>query len=223
MDSLMQRILSIPPVWVYVTVTLLVFAEDAIFVGFVLPGETAAVLGGVAASQHHVALWAIIVLVVGGAIVGDSVGYEVGRHFGARLLSLSILDGHRGRIDRAQGFLARRGGWAVFLGRFTAFFRAVMPALVGSARMPYRKFLTFNAAGGVIWGGMCVVLGYAAGHSYAAVSRNMGRGMAVAVAVVVVCALIAWRVREYRRTRQTEREFRTNATSDEESSDNLHS
>lgn len=205
MHGLLQRVLDISPVWVYLVVTLVVFAEDAIFVGFVIPGETAAVLGGVAASQRHVLLWLMIVLVVAGAIVGDSVGYEVGRQFGPRILDLSILDRHRGRLDRAQDFLARRGGWAVFLGRFTAFFRAVMPALVGLSRMPYPRFLAFNAAGGAIWGTTFVVLGFVAGNSYDRIAKDVGDGMAVAVAAIVVVALVVWKLRERRQAKAVEK------------------
>ena len=105
MNSLMERILGISPVWVYLTVALLVFAEDAIFVGFVIPGETAAVIGGVAASRGHVQLWAMVLLVIFAAIVGDSVGYEVGKRFGQRLLGLSALDRYR------AGWTGRRTSW----------------------------------------------------------------------------------------------------------------
>lgn len=117
--------------------------------GFVIPGETAAVLGGVIASQGRVHLWLMIVLVVVAAVVGDTVGYEIGRHVGPRILQLRVLDKRRRRLNDAQDFLRRRGGWAVFLGRFVAFFRAVMPALAGTSRMPYLRFLAFNAAGGL--------------------------------------------------------------------------
>ncbi|MFE3753385.1 DedA family protein [Nocardia tengchongensis] len=207
MNSLMHRILDIAPVWVYLVVTLLVFAEDAIFVGFVIPGETAAVLGGVAASQGHVQLWLMIVLVVAAAILGDSVGYEVGKVVGPKLLQASILDRHRGRLDSAQDYLARRGGWAVFLGRFTAFFRAMMPALAGTSRMPYRRFLLFNAVGGIVWGAIFVVLGFVAGQSYEAVAKTVGRDLAFGAAAVVVLALIVWKLRERRRERSFEAEY----------------
>ncbi|WP_040810925.1 DedA family protein [Nocardia concava] len=207
MNSLLHRILDIAPIWVYLIVTLLVFAEDAIFVGFVIPGETAAVLGGVAASQGHVVLGVMIVLVVAAAIIGDSVGYEVGKHVGPRLLQAEMLDRHRGRLDKAQDYLARRGGWAVFLGRFTAFFRAMMPALAGTSRMPYRRFLIFNAAGGIVWGTTFVVLGYVAGQSYERVAKAVGRDIAIAVAVIVVLGLIVWKIRESRREKAFEAEY----------------
>lgn len=126
----------------------LVFAEDALFVGFVLPGETAAVLGGVLASQGVVNLEAMMLVVVVAAILGDSVGYEIGRRFGPRILELRALANHRNRLQRAQEFVRQRGAPAVFLGRFVAFFRAVVPGLAGMSKMPYGRFLAWNAAGG---------------------------------------------------------------------------
>ncbi|MCU1642038.1 MAG: DedA family protein [Nocardia sp.] len=209
MNSLLHRILDIAPVWVYLIVTLLVFVEDAIFVGFVVPGETAAVLGGVAASQGHVYLWAMILLVVVAAIAGDSVGYEIGKRVGPRLLQASMLDRHRGRLDQAQNFLARRGGWAVFLGRFVAFFRAMMPALAGTSQMPYRRFLAFNALGGVVWGTAFVVLGFVAGQSYEKVAKTVGRDAAIGAVVIVIVAFIVWKLRERRRERTFESTYET--------------
>ena len=204
MSSLIEHILSVPGVLVYVLVGLIVFAEDALFVGFVIPGETAAVLGGVDASRGHVKLWLIIVTVVVAAIIGDTVGYEIGRHVGPRVLQVRILDRHRRRLDDAQDFLARRGGSAVFLGRFVAFFRAVMPALAGTARMPYRKFLPYNAAGGLLWGAGFVLLGYVAGNSYAKVEKAVGRGAALAVLALVLAALLIWRVRKHQAERRSD-------------------
>src|SRR4051794_41371587 len=99
MTGLVDRLLNLNPALVYVVVTALVFAEDALFVGFVIPGETAAVLGGVIASQGRVHLWLIAALVVAAAIFGDSVGYEIGRHVGPRILRLRILDKRRRRLD----------------------------------------------------------------------------------------------------------------------------
>jgi membrane-associated protein len=206
MSSLIEHILAVPGVLVYVLVGLLVFAEDALFVGFVIPGETAAVLGGVDASRGHVTVWLIIVVVVGAAIIGDTVGYEIGRHVGPRVLRARTLDRHRRRLDDAQDFLARRGGSAVFLGRFVAFFRAVMPALAGTAGMPYRQFLAYNAAGGLLWGTGFVLLGYLAGNSYAAVEKTVGRGAALAVLALVLVGLLVWRIRKHRAERHSHRE-----------------
>lgn len=198
MSGIVDHILNASTWTVLGLVGLIVFAEDALFVGFVLPGETAAILGGVAAKLGHAPLWAVLVTVIAAAVVGDSVGYEIGRHFGPRVLRLRLLDKRRQRIDDARDFLARRGGSAVFLGRWVAFFRAVMPALAGTARMPYPRFLMFNAAGGIIWGTVVVLVGYAAGASYTTVEKTLGRGTAVAVLAIVVVAALVWRIRKHR-------------------------
>jgi membrane protein DedA with SNARE-associated domain len=204
MSGLLDRLLSIQGPLLYALIAAVVFVEDALFVGFVVPGETAAVLGGVAASLGHASLPVMIVVVAAAAIVGDSVGYEVGRLFGSRLLASRLLRSRQERLDGARAFLARRGGMAVFLGRFVAFFRAVMPALAGIAEMHYRRFLAYNAAGGIVWGAGAVLLGYLAGNSYAAIERTVGRDIAIAVALVAVAALIVWRLRRHRIEKRTD-------------------
>ncbi len=198
MSGFIDQILNAPTWAVLGLVALVVFVEDALFVGFLIPGETAAILGGVASSRGHVPLAAVIAVVIVAAIAGDSVGYEVGHQLGTRVLSLRILDKRRKRLDDAQDFLARRGGAAVFLGRWIAFFRAVMPALAGTARMPYPKFLLFNAAGGIVWGAVVVMVGYFAGQSYAKVEATLGRDGALAVLGVALVALLIWQIRKHR-------------------------
>jgi membrane-associated protein len=145
-------------------------------------------------------------LVVVAAVVGDTVGYEVGWQVGPRVLRVRILDRHRGRLQNAQDFLASRGGSAVFLGRFVAFFRAVMPALAGTAAMRYSRFLAYNAAGGVIWGTSFVLLGHLAGNSYAVVEKAVGRGAALAVLALVVVALVIWQLRRRHAERRSHRQ-----------------
>jgi membrane protein DedA with SNARE-associated domain len=91
--------------------------------------------------------------------------------------------------------LARRGGSAVFFGRFVAFFRATMPALAGTAGMRYSKFLAFNAAGGLVWGIGVVLLGYLAGNSYSTIEQTYGRATALIALAVIVIAVVVWRIR----------------------------
>jgi membrane protein DedA with SNARE-associated domain len=190
---------------VLVVVGVVVFAEDALFVGFVLPGETVAILGGVAAKLGHVNLAAALAVTVVAAIVGDSVGYEVGRRLGPRMLNVRLLRERRHRIDQAQNFLARRGGSAVFLGRWIALFRALMPALAGSARMPYPKFLAWNAVGGIAWGVAVVLLGYVAGASYKKIESRFGTTAAFVVAGLVIVALAVWGIRRHLAGRREDR------------------
>jgi membrane-associated protein len=210
MTALLDRLFNASEVAVYLIVGALVFAEDALFIGFVIPGETAALIGGVIASRGHVHLWLIALIVVAAAIIGDSVGYEVGRHLGTRMLNLKIFDKRRKRLDDAQTFLRRRGGAAIFLGRFVAFLRAVMPALAGTSRMPYLKFLVFNAAGGIAWGIGFTVLGYLAGNSYQQVAKTAGRTAALVVLGIVIIAIITWRIRKHLAEKKTETQPGTN-------------
>ncbi len=199
MSSFVNHITSLSPIWVYLAASLLVFAEDALFIGFVLPGETAAILGGVTASIGHTNLTVMIIIVVLAAILGDSVGYQVGHYYGYRLLSHRSLERRREQIDKARDFLARRGGPAVFLGRWVAFLRAMTPFLAGTARMRYRTFLIYNIAGGVAWGSAVVLLGYLAGASYEKVAHAFGEISAIVVAAAVIAVLVVWHVRRRRR------------------------
>lgn len=184
---------------IYIVVGALVFAEAALFFGFVFPGETAIVVAGVLASQHRVSLPILLIVIALCAIVGDSVGYEIGRKFGDRLLGTRALRQHRDKLGKAQDLLRRRGATAVFIGRFTALLRAIMPALAGSARMPYGRFLIFNALGGVTWGVGFTLGGYLAGTAFEQVAQWAGRVLAIAVAVVAVTALFVWWLRRRRR------------------------
>jgi membrane-associated protein len=201
-NGLINGILGLPGWLVLLIAGLAVFAEDGLFLGFFIPGETLALLAGAAAKLGNVFLVGALVVVVVTAVLGDTVGYEIGRHVGPRVLDLRILQRRRRRLDEARDFMARRGGSAVFFGRWVAFLRAVVPALAGIARIPYRTFLAWNAAGGIAWGVTVVLLGYAAGASYAQVGQTFGRDAAVGVLAVGIVAVVAWRIRRQRARRR---------------------
>lgn len=189
----------------YAIVGALAFGEAAVLLGFVLPGETAVIIGGVLASRGHVSLGVMLVVAVGAAVVGDTVGYQVGRVFGPRLLGIRLLRHRRRGVDAARRFLQRRGGWAVFLGRFTAFFRAMIPGLAGMSEMPYPRFLLANASGGVVWAAGYTLAGYFLGGAYQRVAKLSGR-VSTGVVVVVVVVLVGLRIRSGVRERRLERE-----------------
>lgn len=201
---LLKEIHALPSALVYGLVALLVFGEAALFVGFVLPGETTVIVAGVVASQGRVNFTALMILVVSCAILGDSVGYAVGAKFGGRLLELRLLRRHREELDKAMLSMARRGPIYVFFGRFTAFLRAVMPGLAGISRMAYRRFLIANALSGLLWGVAFTTLGYEAGHQLPRIERysNFASYGILAVVVIVALSLHFWR--RWRRTDTTE-------------------
>jgi len=138
-----------------------VFAEAAAFVGFVLPGETSLLIGGVLAHEGVWPLWLFVIISIIAAITGDSVGYEVGKHFGPRIKSgrFGRFVGEK-RWRLAEHIFDRYHGGAIFFGRAQALLRALVPALAGMHNVPYRTFLKWNAAGGIVFVGIVVILGY---------------------------------------------------------------
>jgi len=183
----------------YAMVAALVFGETALFFGFVLPGEIAVVLGGVLASRGRVSLLLMMLVVVVAAIIGPLVGYEIGRRMGGRVVASRPLRRMSATVDKAGAALNARGAVAVLAGRFTAVLRALVPALAGTARMPYRTFVIYNAIGGLIWGVGYCLLGYLAGSAYTVIEREVGTGFAIAIAVLVLAALVVWGLRRHRR------------------------
>lgn len=211
--SISHAIESLPPLAAYAIIAALVFGEAAVFIGFVLPGETAVLLGGFLASTSQLNIAVLCVLVVVSAVAGDSVGYEVGRFFGPRIIASRPFQRHEARLDKARAMLRDRGGPAVFLGRFTAFFRAVMPGLAGLSLMHYWRFLLWNALGGLAWGIGYALVGYFAGNSYQRVASKIGVGSAVVIGVLALAALIGWRLRKRKRERLEEAAFDAGGTS----------
>lgn len=176
----MSSILHLASPWAYVVVGLLAAAEASAFVGLVIPGEAAMLLGGVLVYQGHVNLGPMLLAACVGAVVGDSIGYEIGRHFGPRL-ERSRLGRRIGeeRWEKAHDYVRDRGGRAVFFGRFVGVLRALVPAIAGTARLPYSTFLVFNAAGGILWASGTILLGVAAGSSWHVVEAWVGRATTV--------------------------------------------
>ena len=188
MTGLLDQLLSTPAWLVLLVVFALPALESSAFLGFLFPGETAVLLGGVAAGRGHVPLAAVVAAGVAGAVLGDAVGYLVGRRWGRRMLDSSLgrfVDARH--LDRAERVLRRRGVWAVFLGRFTAALRVMIPGLAGMAGMRPRRFLAANMAGGAVWGGLVATAGYLAGNSWHSVEHYLtGAGLALTGGVVAL-------------------------------------
>jgi len=184
---------------VYVLVALLVFGEAALFVGFVLPGETTVLVAGVIASQGRINVVALATLVVITAALGDSVGYFIGREYGHRILEWRVMQRHNEEIEQSLERLKARGPFYVFVGRFTAFLRAVMPGLAGLSRMKYSHFFFANASSALVWGVSCSTLGYLAGTQLALVERYFGyfsSGLLVIFVTIVVRHFLRRRKRQ---------------------------
>lgn len=189
--------------WLYLIAGGLAFAEAAILVGMVLPGETALLVAGVFcnAKYGNLNLGIMIAVAVFCAIAGDSVGYEFGRKFGPSLRRsrLGAWVGER-RWAAVDGFIHRHGGKAVLIGRLTALLRALMPSMAGMSGMRYRTFLLWNAAGGVIWAPGCVLLGYAFASALDVVGQTLTWApLAVLGLVIIVYVALHMRKRRHER------------------------
>jgi membrane protein DedA with SNARE-associated domain len=183
----MENLLELAEPWLYVLVFVLAAAEGAFLVGLVLPGESSMLLAGVVAYQGNASAILIYVCGICGAIVGDSIGYWVGRRFGPRLRA-SRLGRKVGdqRWERAGTYLRERGGRAVFLGRFAGFLRTLVPPVAGQAEMPYRRFVAFNVPAAFLWAITFISLGFAGGSSWQTIERWSGRASALVAALMVV-------------------------------------
>ena len=153
---------GIPPVTVYLIVGLVVGVES---VGIPLPGEIVLTTAALMSSQGNVNPWLVGTCAIVGAVSGDSIGYSIGRRGGKPMLESLGRRFPRhfspGHVATAERSFQRWGMWAVFFGRFVALLRIFAGPLAGVLKMPYAKFLTANALGGIVWaGGITAIIYY---------------------------------------------------------------
>ncbi|MFK3983429.1 DedA family protein [Micromonospora sp. NPDC050397] len=183
-----------------VLVGALAFGECAAFVGLILPGETALLIGGALAATGRTNIAALVIVAAVCAVIGDSVGYEIGRRVGMplRRSRLGRWIGEE-RWQRAERFIDRHGPAAVMLGRWVGVLRALVPALAGMTRMPYRRFLLYNVIGGVSWATAVILIGYVLGESWKRAESYLGEAGAGIAAAVVLALIVRWLVKRRRR------------------------
>ena len=178
--------------WIYAAVAALVFLETTALLGFMIHGELALMLGGVAAERGDASLLALIALVCAAAVAGDMVSLLLGRRLGR-----PFLERHGGRMGlgaarlaRVDGFFDRHGGKALFLGRFTGFLRATMPFVAGSSGLTPRRLLPYSAASAVVWTATFTVLGYAFSESFASAGETATRVGLVGILLVTTALIV---------------------------------
>lgn len=187
-NGFIEFFLGLPGWAVALGAFLLSAAEAALLLGFICPGELAVVLAGVIASRGEASIWVVAPAAVSGAMIGDSIGWWLGRRWGAPFMERR----HGKAWPGVAAFLRRHGGVAVFLGRFQALLRAVMPAAAGAAGIPYRTFLPWNAASCVITGVGFSLIGFLAGEHYERVLAYAHKGGAVVLALGALVAVAVW-------------------------------
>jgi membrane protein DedA with SNARE-associated domain len=159
-----------------------------------LPGETALIAAAIYAANGHLAIEGVIGVAAAAAIIGDNIGYWIGREGGRRLLyKWSVTARFADRVmPPAERFFKRHGGKAVFLARFFGGVRVTGAWMAGIVRMEWWKFLFWNAAGGIVWAIAVGLIAYYGGHAAADVIEKYGLYGGIAVVVIVVLGLVAF-------------------------------
>ena len=179
----------------YLVVFLLVMLES---IGVPVPGETALIGAALyAGSTHKLEIWGVIGVAIAGAIIGDNIGFSIGRYGGARLL---LRHGHKIRLDEGRlkigiWLFRRHGGKVVFWGRFVSILRTYAAFLAGTNQMAWGRFLVFNAAGAVVWATAFGVAYYVFGSALEKLSTTIDITLGVA-GVVGLVAFLVWSKRK---------------------------
>jgi membrane-associated protein len=179
--------------WIYLAVGLLIFLETTALVGFVIHGELALLVAGVAAERGDISLPVVIALAWTAAVAGDVVSFHLGRRLGRPFLKRHATRFRLGTapLARVDDFFDRHGRKALLLGRFTGFLRATAPFAAGSSDMPLRRLLRVGLASAFVWTVTFTLLGYGFSDSYARAGETASR---IAV-VAILLATIAFAVR----------------------------
>jgi membrane-associated protein len=179
----------------YVGIFAIVFAESGLFFGFFLPGDSLLVTAGLLATQKIFSIWVLLPLLAFAAISGDSVGYWFGKKFGRRFFQKekSLLFSKK-HLDRAHAFYEKYGGKTIIIGRFIPVVRTFAPIVAGIADMDYKKFISFNAIGGLTWSCGMLLIGYTLGS----VIPNVDRYMFPIIAIIIFFSLLPPMIEAYK-------------------------
>lgn len=193
----MLALIHISPHVGYLVVGALVGIES---IGVPVPGETALITAGVLASRGQFSIELVIAVAAGAAIVGDNIGYLIGRRGGRALLTRPgpLHERRLQLIEHGEPFFRRHGPKAVFLGRWVAALRIAAAWLAGVNRMHWSTFLFWNALGGVAWAATVGIAAYLLGPTAEKIFKDVGL-VGVAIAVVAVIGLVVWRRAQARR------------------------
>ena len=173
-----------------------ILLETSILIGLIVPGDTVVLVASTAVGGP-VEYVALVVAVVVGALCGESVGFGLGRWFGPRIRA-SRLGRRLGprNFDKAEAYLARRGGIAVFLSRFLPVLHSLIPLTVGMSPMRYRTFMAWTAPACVLWALAYVTVGSLAAGSYRELSQELHGAGYVFVAIIAAFVLVVFLVKK---------------------------
>ena len=160
LDQHLSRVIADYGVWTHLILFLIVFAETGLVVTPFLPGDSLLFAGGTFAAMGSLDLALLVVLLIGAAILGDTVNYWVGAWIGPRAFSGNVRFLRKDYLDRTHAFYEKHGGKTIILARFVPIIRTFAPFVAGVGAMSYSKFITYNIVGAVLWVGLFVPAGY---------------------------------------------------------------
>ncbi|HCA41932.1 MAG TPA: hypothetical protein DEP28_01620 [Bacteroidetes bacterium] len=144
---------------------IIIFAETGLLIGFFLPGDSLLITAGLLAAQGYLDIFWLNISLILAAIIGDTVGYWFGRKTGPKLFQREESRFFkRSHLLKAKEFYEKHGGKAIIYARFVPFARTFAPIVAGVAEMNYKKFVTYNVTGGIIWITSLSLLGYYFGN-----------------------------------------------------------
>ncbi|MBI4138715.1 VTT domain-containing protein [Candidatus Uhrbacteria bacterium] len=177
----------------YAALIAIVFAETGLFIGFFLPGDSLLVTAGLFAAKGDLNVLILFLVVAVSAIVGDAVGFEIGRLTGKKIFARedSWLFKKK-HLERTQRFYEKHGGKTIILARFMPVVRTFAPLVAGVAGMPYRRFALFNITGGIGWVGSMVGIGYVLGRSIPDIDKYIHIVIAVVIFLSILPGIISY-------------------------------
>jgi membrane protein DedA with SNARE-associated domain len=179
-------------------------------IGLPVPGETALIAAALyAGTTHKLEIWAIVAVAAAAAIIGDNIGYSIGRYGGARLLLRygHKIHLHEGRLKIGIWLFRRHGGKVVFWGRFVSILRTWAAFLAGANHMEWRRFLFFNAAGGIVWATLYGVVYYVFGATLSRLSTTIDVTIGIGSAALLIAFVVWTRRKEGELQKRAEREI----------------
>ncbi|MEY4064351.1 MAG: hypothetical protein RIR26_559 [Pseudomonadota bacterium] len=167
--------------------TLIIFAETGLLIGFFLPGDSLLFSAGLFAAGGHLDIWSMAWVLTAAALLGDATGYWIGRKLGGKLYDRpdSLLF-KRKHLEQTKEFYEKHGGKTIILARFIPIVRTFAPTVAGVAQMSYRTFSIYNVVGGVLWIWSLLFAGFLLGQTFPAIKEYIH---VVVVAIVVLSVL----------------------------------
>src|SRR5688572_13391677 len=198
LDQHLNRIVTDYGVWTHLILFAIVFAETGLVVTPFLPGDSLLFAAGALAALGSLDLWLLVVLLIGAAILGDTVNYWVGAWIGPRAFSGNVRFLRKDYLERTHAFYEKHGGKTIILARFVPIIRTFAPFVAGVGAMSYPRFILYNVVGALLWVGLFVPAGYFFGN-IPAVRKNFTLVILAIIALSVVpFALEAIRARRSR-------------------------